>query len=204
MAEAESPFKQFSMGPQGLTARAAVDADRTSFAMGGGAVEYMQSLKRQAYSAAAAEGKVWGTFDEAKDAWFGKGIIADQMKEILRQEGTRAGLDLAVKYTTDAKSGLKKIDYDPLDQLLPNSRWSLSSEKTQADAYFDLAQKIASAGGDPLGGNSEILKSFNATMERSAKALEGAEKVLMRMDNKMNPAPVDPVPPGGAQPGRVR
>jgi hypothetical protein len=66
---------------------------------------------------------------------------------------------------------------------------------------YEMAQKVREAGGDPQGSNSKILKDYVAQMEKQTEALQKSELALRGINDKMNPAAVAVVPPGGANAG---
>ena len=192
--QADEGFKLFKRTQTGMAQAASVNADRTQFAFGGGAMEYYKSLQSRAIQAGMTSGRMTGS---EKD-WEGSRTASDDMLEVLRQEGIAKGLPYQT--TSRYSSTLGTVTIDPLQQYFRG--WAGTKER--AEGYYELAQKISAAGGDPMGSSSKIMQDAAAAIERSNAIAEKSELALRGIVDKLNPAPVSVIPPGGANAGPVR
>ena len=141
--EADAGFKAFQGGVQGQGQKAAVDSDRAKFAVGGGAMEYLATMERKAYTSLSAEEQAWGTEEDYKNSFWKNNILDERSAEILRQEGIAKGLDWgkAILLTPEGVP----IEIDPLSDLFQGQ----AGGKTRADAFYKRGLQVADAKGDP-------------------------------------------------------
>jgi hypothetical protein len=193
--EANEQFNTFKGGPTGQAQAGAVNADRVSFAVGGGAMEYYKTLEARAIQSGQTPGGIMP--GDQKD-WEGSRTASNRMLEMLRQEGMAKGLDWSIKERDDGRGGTRTED--PLASYFRG----YAGTKERASGYYELAQRVKGAGGDPYGSHSDIIKSSEESLRNIADAQIKSAMAMETIAGKLNPPPVAVVQPGGANSGPVR
>lgn len=193
IGQATAPFKDFSGSVQGMTQKSKLSIEQQQIGAGIGAGEYYQNLQRQAFATAQSRGQMAGNFED----WKGSVALQEEMRNILRGEGQRAGLGFAVGAPNEYGQTI-----DPLADLIAGPG-SIGSREQQ-EAFYRRGIQIKQAGGDPMGANSPIMREWSRRLDDQLKTAVNQEKLLTQINNKLNPPAVGVAAPGGVNAGPVR